>query len=47
MVYVSQISCQEHKHGRQQVTRALVEFYIYRTNECVRSASILKGKKSR
>jgi hypothetical protein len=45
MVYESQISCQKHNHGRQQVFKELVALYFYRNNEHVRSASILKGNK--
>jgi len=46
MVYESQISCQEHNHC-QQVTKELLEFNLYRSNERVRGASILKGKVGR
>jgi hypothetical protein len=46
MVYESQISCQEHNHS-QQVTKELVELYLYRYNERVRNASILQGKVGR
>jgi len=46
MVFESQIPCQEHNHGRQQVTKELVEIYLFKNNERVRSASILHGKNS-
>jgi len=45
MVFQSQISCQEHNHGWQQVTKELVELHLYRNNERVRNASILQGNK--
>jgi hypothetical protein len=47
VVYESQISCQEHNHGRQQITEELVKLYLHRNNERVRKASILQGKVGR